>query len=191
MEQMLKCCVVVGVIGFVLGGCMSRENTRLTVGEDLGLPVVYPEAAERNATGRSEGFARVDRSTWERATFVVPVDGTSHGTLAVENQQMAQTTARQRREYPTAEEALVLGGGRESGHNQAGEVLWGPVWQMWQAALAIPRMVIETADGDNVSPRDSYDRVWVPNKARFIEGGGDDARGHGEGGANGDAGEGS
>jgi len=146
----------------VMPGCFSARNpSRLTIGEDVALPAIQPDAALRNADSAREGFAPVDRSTWEPVVFLVPVEGVEHGPLAYEGYPNTKSTARQRREYPTAEQALVLTT-EQSRKDQAVDFVWAPAWNLWQAALLVPRLVVEGAAGSSASPRDEYERLW-PN----------------------------
>jgi len=157
----------------MLAACVTPENDRTTVGHgpaaykpeaitpDSGragntTPGIEPQA--RTPRSSEPTLAGLDRSNWERTTLMVPVDGTAHRPTYVQRIIGTNSSARQRREYPTAESALEMTQG--SGHDQSIEAPLQHAQAAYDLVLGLPRMFLQLPYRTRWSPDESYERAW-------------------------------
>jgi hypothetical protein len=172
MPAYVRC---VGAIALMaaLAGCVTTANDRLTEGHG---PAAYqPEALTRESgrAGRLDppppvaksspaSLAGLDRSNWTPTPVVTPVDGVAHHPLYTQHLILTDATARQRREYPTAETALELTQG--SGEAQAWEAPRQHLEAFRDLLLGLPRLFWQAPWRVRWSPDESYARIWTPAK---------------------------
>ncbi|MEO0483099.1 MAG: hypothetical protein AAF138_05705 [Planctomycetota bacterium] len=137
-----------------LTGCVE-DNRRLTLGDSVQLDTFADIPAE---TAPTTPGAVLDRSSWPRQEFLVPVDGTAaRPTWRTHPESATDLTHRQRGEYPTAETAVLT----EEPYAQqewkdAGR---SAVVNTVDLALMPGRWFIYPATDEAYSPIESYDRA--------------------------------
>ena len=137
-----------------LTGCVE-DNRRLTLGDSVQLDTFADIPAE---TAPTTPGAVLDRSSWPRQEFLVPVDGTAaRPTWRTHPESATDLTHRQRGEYPTAETAVLT----EEPYAQeewkdAGR---SAVVNTVDLALIPGRWFIYPATAEAYSPIESYDRA--------------------------------
>ncbi len=150
----------------LLGGCVAQQNDRLTLGRSVRLEAFYPPAATPAEAGaavlpeQTPTLTSVWRDNWQRTVIHSPVDGTAHQPVYAKRLAMTESTARQRREYPTALSALELTNGSEP--EQQLEALANPLYALADVVLLLPRMVLDRPWSIRWSPDVAYARYWHP-----------------------------
>ena len=141
-----------------LTGCYTDGNSRQTLGDDVGLSIIDPEAEVTYLDLPPSPPLNVMRTGWERTEFLVPVDGTDHVYLGRTDLPCTDQTARQRREYPTPESATDTDG--DSIKTQRREAIEAPFWAAWDCLLLLPRLIGWQAANQSraVSPDVNYAR---------------------------------
>jgi hypothetical protein len=165
--------VALALVPLALAACVSPENDRLTVGHG---PAAYRPEAMTPDSGRAgnttpgvEPSARLpqsaqstltglDRSNWSRTTITVPVDGTAHRPTYLQRVLGTNSSARQRRDFPTADTSLELTQG--SGQDQALEAPLQHAQAAWDFVLGVPRMFFQLPYRTRWSADESYQRAW-------------------------------
>jgi hypothetical protein len=148
----------------LLGGCVAQQNDRLTIGRSVRLEAFYPPEptpAEEGAAvlaAQTPTLVRVWRDNWERTTILSPVDGTAHQPTYAKKLHLTDSSARQRREYPTESTALQLTEGSEQDQQQ--EAISNALYAAADVILLIPRMVIDPPWAIRWSPDVAYQRYW-------------------------------
>lgn len=136
----------------VLSGCVADGNNSNTLGrkQDLApsLQAVQlqgvadnntrPDTAARsNAASLTGPGSRLNRGAWEPVPFVVPIDGVDGLPTYSRHTTFADSTARQRGEFPTPISSLELSG--DSLVDRRDEALFAPLDSFAQAMLILPR----------------------------------------------------
>lgn len=150
----------------LLGGCVAQQNDRLTVGRSVQLEAFFPPAPTAAEAGvpvlpeQPPTLTSVWRDNWTPTVILSPVDGTAHQPTYAKRLLMTDSTARQRREYPTALTALELTNGSEG--DQQLEALANPLYALADVVLLLPRMVLDRPWSIRWSPDVAYARYWHP-----------------------------
>lgn len=157
--------VLTGVtLGVALGGCVSPTNDRMTEGRTMRVDAfARPDAAREIAANEQPrsvepSVAGLERGNWPRTTILVPVDGTDHTPTFAKRGLVADKTAKQRRQYPTAESALEMTNGSEGQQQQ--EALWNHILALTDSLLIGPRMLVDRPWAARMSPDEAYERLW-------------------------------
>jgi len=147
-------------------GCVE-DNRRLTLGDDVRLDTFSDLPPEPE---RPQASATLDRSSWGRQQFLVPVDGTAaRPTWRTHPESATDKTHRQRGEYPTAETAVLT----EEPYSQAEwqDAGRSAVVNTVDLALMPGRWFIYPATDEAYSPIETYDRApWNESPAPPITG---------------------
>jgi hypothetical protein len=137
-------------------GCAISRNDRVTIGDEEHGAAVLEALAPSDATpivGEPVGPAQrqvspsvldVDRTNWGATELLVPVDGTWHRRELSTHLDFTNATARQRNEFPTAENALELWGDLDA--------------QTQEGLLALPYSIL---DAILIVPRAFYQHPWI------------------------------
>jgi hypothetical protein len=162
MPRLIAC--LPSAAALALGGCVTPENDRITVDQDLRLEAFAPVPPSTTPPpmppAPPPSVVSVDRSNWARITLLAPVDGAAHRPTYTKRLVLTDQTARQRRQYPTALTALETTGGSETWQQleapanwlvSAGDILLFPIRVLWQAPW-----------GTRWSPDEAYARYWHP-----------------------------
>lgn len=157
--------IAAAVLGsLVLAGCISPQNDRDVIGRDVRLESLSPvETTEAPPTTglQQSSLTGINRANWSRVTFMLPVDGTAHNPSYSRRVYLADKTARQRRESPTALNALELTGGSESSQQWEAPVNIG--WSLLDVVLLVPGMIWQAPWSTRYSPDEAYARYWLPS----------------------------
>jgi hypothetical protein len=154
------------VAALLLAGCVAQENDRLLLGRSVQLEAFYPPAPAQGPTGapvlteQSPTLTGIIRTDWEPMPVLVPVDGTAHRPVYNKQLYLADASARQRREYPTALNALELSEGSET--DQQLEAAGNLGLAVADLILLVPRLVLQPPWRTEWSPKVAYDRYWYP-----------------------------
>ncbi len=104
----------------VVGGC-TQFNERPVIGQSTTINPISQTgpAPELDKTDDAPSIASLDRSSWKKQTFLVPVDGAGHQPTGRHDTNEVRFTNRQLGKFPTAESSLDLDGKPE--HKILGE----------------------------------------------------------------------
>ncbi|MFG0314559.1 MAG: hypothetical protein ACF8LL_10285 [Phycisphaerales bacterium] len=154
----MRALILITILAAASGCYYTDANTRLTLSEDISVSVLDPEAGATYETSTDDEPLDIMRRGWAHVAFVVPVDGTDHTYIGRTDAPCTDSTARQRREFPTPTSAIELGG--DSARIQRHESFEAPFWAAWDGLLLLPRVIgwHWYNGGEGVSPDISYDR---------------------------------
>lgn len=138
-----------------LSGCTHPENERFRLGDAGTIPAFQPQ--RDTLADPTPSVYGLDRDNWETVDFVVPVHGTAHHPTYAPSAFCADTLARQRGEYPTAETCLELNDPNEG--DEALEAVATHGAAVLDTLLLVPRMVIRPPCATDWSPAGTYTRV--------------------------------
>lgn len=149
------------------GGCVMPQNDRITLGQKLVSPSLQAaplaQAEPPPAQVVMPSVTGIDRSDWARTEVFLPVDGTVHGPTYTHRWQLADKTARQRGQYPTALTALELYNGSQG--DQQLEALLNPLQSLGDIVLfPIKIVILEPFWRTRMSPDIAYDRTVRPEQ---------------------------
>jgi hypothetical protein len=148
----------------LLAGCTKQQNDRILVGRGTMLeafaqaPGAAAETGEPALREQVPTLRGLDRGNWEPTLVLMPVDGTAHGPLYAKQWRLANQTARQRQEFPTALSALEQAGGSET--QQQMEALVNPLLAASDVVLLPVRVILQAPWATRWSPDVGYTRAW-------------------------------
>lgn len=155
-------------VALLSSGCISTENDRDTLGRSAPIeaftpvPPAMPPGEPALTPPQQPSVVSLERSNWAATPFLVPVDGTAHHPTYTTRVVIADETARQRREYPTALSALELTAGSE--RDQQLEVPANWLATLLDPILFLPRLIWEHPWSPRWSPDEAYTRYWHPER---------------------------
>jgi hypothetical protein len=156
----------------LLTGCIAEQNDRMTLGRSVQLEGFFPPAATEPPEGvpvladQPPTLTSIIRSDWEPTVIFVPVDGTAHHPTYAEHLRLANSSTRQRREYPTPTSALELTEGSEQ--DQAWEAAGNFGLTVLDLVLLLPRLIVEPAWRVRWSPDVAHARYWHPEGPQAV-----------------------
>ncbi|MGD9689199.1 MAG: hypothetical protein AB7K52_00380 [Phycisphaerales bacterium] len=175
--------LVMGILLAAGGSGCEKLNRGPAISDEYSLEAIAParnarsfarlEAGESDPPSLAAGT--LDRSAWTIRRVVVPAGVTQNRPTYATGPTYAQSTARQRGEYPTIDSALDLGT-HESAWSEVYEALAWPFWAGLDVALMPARMIAqppwetvnspdwphERAPGGTASPRMLGDNTAIP-----------------------------
>jgi len=148
---------------------VSPQNDRMTIGQTIrlegfapGPPVVTGSTPPPVEQVQAPSLVGIDRGNWKPILFVVPVDGAAHKPTYAKRVVVTDLTRRQQRKYPTALTALDLNNGSE--REQQVEAFYNQGMAVVDLAMLLPRMVWQRPWALRMSPDESYERYWHPER---------------------------
>jgi hypothetical protein len=158
---MIRACMLAAVLTFA--GCVSPDNDRITIGHELRTGSFQTAALpEPVAQVQTPSVTGIDRSNWARTDFSIPVDGTVHHPTYAKRVIVADRTARQRGQYPTASTALELWGG--SADEQEWEALLNQLRSLGDLVLLPLNVILQRPWVRRMSPDIAYERYSHPER---------------------------
>jgi hypothetical protein len=174
-----KVCLLLAMTGaLALTGCQG-QNLSPQPGPHIELDTLRPTAdfyarVDKPLENSGSSLAGMSRDNWNATTFSVPISGVEHKpTSTTDKPHIADTSARQRGEYPT-QRSVTEGQDTSSSGDQAAEAALGPVRAAWDIIWMVPKMVVTPPDRKVSSPRDGYERrphATIANNGGLKDGG--------------------
>lgn len=148
-------------------GC-TQFNERNTIGQSTQINPINQtgQAPAIDMTDDATSISSLDRSSWQKTQFLVPVDGAGHQPTGRHDYREVVFTNRQKGIYPTAESAMDLDGKpqREILGEEIAETAGAPLVAMLDLISMPVRLVFDPPTRLKRSPSWNYER-WPTHAA--------------------------
>ena len=156
--------VLASLVVLLVTGCAGRLNDRPVLDGSVAIPSVtppLPPVAENPAerwSGPGPATTSLDRADWQQQTFMVPVDGTTHGPVYATRTELRGTDVERRGGlYPTPQSALDLAG--DQPERVILDTFRAYADSFFDLAMFFPRtLALEPLWSEHQSPRVRYQR---------------------------------